>query len=261
MLANHLVKRPSVKVKTDAVNFKALEGYDLTKNTPEDGPGEKVMVDNMSRASYGFHIENTLVQTTERSGIRTKGSGGVVTNCTFRNVAKTATSMVYEIYWGESGIVSDYLFEKNLIDNTGYAHDAPAIDASADSYRYTPICIIGLGGYEIDEEHMLFKNVRIEGNKFVNRYLGHYNEAIFVRAGCNLTIKNNDFGTASNENGTSKYAGVLYLDRALNIELSGNTYSPYVSGNYAMYVKGQQYKNIYGTDVTVNGVSKIPDKL
>lgn len=253
------IRRCAVTVDADTFHPEVLEGIDLTDDSYASD--NKVLVDNLSRASYGFHLDNVLVQNSERSGIRAKASGGVVEHCTFRNVAKTATSMVYEIYWGESGTVSDYTFRNNLIDNTGYAQlGAPKINASADDYRYTPICIIGLGGYTIDEEHMLFKNVVIEGNKFVNRYLGYYNAAIFARAACNLTIRNNDFGTAADENGSTKYAGVLYLDRALNVELSGNTYSPYVQGNYTMYVQGSQYKNIYGTDVTVDGVPQIADQ-
>ena len=63
------------------------------------------------------------------------------------------------------------------------------------------------------------------------------------------------------EDGWEKYCGVLYLNGSANVELSGNTYSPYVQGNYDLIVQGDRYKNIFGTDVSENGVSKIKDKL
>lgn len=255
--------RYAVTVSAEHFHEKALEGFDLTDDHYK--PDEKVLVDNMSQGSFGFRLDNVLVQNTERSGVRAKAAGGVVQNCTFRNVAKTATSMVFEIWWGESGVASDYTFEKNLIDNTGYAHDAPTIDDPKDSYRYTPICIMGLGGYELDEDHMLFKNIVIRDNKFVNRYLGHYNHAIYARAAANLIVTGNDFGTSPEEDGLKTFCKVVYLDRVVNVELSDNTYSPYVDPtldlpNYLLVVDGTKYKNIFGTDVSKNGVSQIQDK-
>lgn len=255
--------RFAVTVKAEYFHEEALKGFSLLDDSYK--PDHKVLVDNMSRASYGFRIENVLVQNTERSGIRAKAAGGVVTNCTFRNVAKTATSMVYEIWWGESGVASEYTFEKNLIDNTGYAHDAPTIDDPSDSYRYTPICIMGLGGNILDEDHMLFKNIIIRDNKFVNRYLGHYNHAIYIRAASGVTITGNDFGYSDLEDGLEIFCQVLYLDRVVNVELSGNTYSPYVDptvegSDYSLVVEGTKYASITGTDISINGVSQIKDK-
>ena len=255
--------RFAVTVKAEDFHPEALDGFALGDD--HYLPTHKVLVDNLSRASFGFYFDNVLVQNTERSGIRCKAGGGVVKNCTFRNVAKTATSMIYEIWWGESGVAFDYLFEKNLIDNTGYAHDAPTIDDPKDSYRYTPICIMGLGGNVLDEDHMLFKNVVIRDNVFVNRYLGHYQQAIYARAAANLTLTGNDFGSSDEEDGLDVFCKVLYLDRVVNVELSGNTYSPFVdptasSPDYRLVVDGTKYKNIFGTDVSVDGVSQIADK-
>ena len=179
-------------------------------------------------------------------------------------MAKTATQSVLEAFWGESGTVSGYLFEKNLIDHTSYnVEGAPAIESASTSYKYTPICIMGLGGSSLDSEYLLYKDIRSEGNKFINRGLDIYNYAIYLRAACNVIIKDNDFGSSDDEieSGGEKFCGVLYLNGAADIELSGNTYSPFIDGMYDYYVHGDLYRNIYGTDVTVDGVSQIKDKL
>ena len=249
------VARYKITVAADAINYKALEGYDLTDDSYL--PDEKVLVDNLSYASYGFIFDNCLIQNGEKSGMRVKASGGTVQNCTFRNLAKTATAMVYEIYWGESGIAHSYTFKNNAVENIGYAkYNATPLDEDSLQYRYTAICIIGLGGSVVDEEHMLFKDILIENNVFSNRCLENYNVAIYARGAGNITIRNNDFGTSEEEDGLDKYAGVMYLHRVVNVELSGNTYSPYIP-NVKDYVQGSLFANIFGEDVG----DSIPDKL
>lgn len=252
------IKRFAVKVAADAVNYAALEGYDLTSDFYE--PDGKVLVDNMSRASYGFRMENTLVHNCHTNGIRAKASGGVITNCTFRNVAKTAVAMIFEIWWGESGVAEDVTFASNLVDNTGFAPDAPPLDYPYANYRYCPVTIMGLGGKSMDADHLLYKRIRVENNKFVNRNLKHYNCAIFARAACGLSVKGNNFGSLPNET-DEKFCGVLYLNATVDVELSGNTYSPFLAGKPTMLVDGDRYRHVHGADVEENGVSLIADKL
>ena len=79
--------------------------------------------------------------------------------------------------------------------------------------------------------------------------------ALFV-----ILYENHSFGWSEEEDGANKICGVLYLSGAANIELSGNTYSPYIEGSITDYVEGDHYKNIFGSDVVIGGVSKIPDK-
>ena len=255
------ILRYAVKVAKDAVNLSALSAYDLTDDSDQND--QKVLVDNYSRASANAVFDNILFQNIHTNGARIKAPGAVVKNCTFHNIAKTATALIFDIWWGESGIVEGYLFENNLIDHTGYAkYGAPTIeDASTYSYKYTPICIMGLGGQHLSDDYLLFKDIRIEGNKLVNRCLDLYNYAIYIRAAKNVTVKNNDFGTSDEEDGWQKYCGVLYLNGAADVELSGNTYSPWIDGGIEFYVHGDKYKNIFGTDVSVGGVSQIKDKL
>ncbi len=241
------IPRYAVKVSKDKINMDVLEGYSLIDDNPE--PTHKVLVDNMSRSSANACFDNTLIQNGHTNGMRFKAPDGVVKNCTFRNVAKTSVSLVYEIWWGESGVAQNFTLQNCIIDRTGYAPEAPAIDSTSSSYKFTPICIMGLGGSSLEANNLLFSDIRILDNKFVNRVLDHYNYAIYARAASNLTIKGNDFGTAEDEDGLFKYAGVLYLNGAANVELSGNTYSPYIDGSTELYVFGDLYKNIYGTDL------------
>ena len=243
------ILRYAVTVAAGTVNMDALRMYDLKDDSHEDA--QKVLVDNMSRASANAYFDNNLFLNGATNGPRVKSPGGTVKNCTMRNIAKTATSLVFDIWWGESGTVEGYLFKDNLIDHTGYnLYGAPTIESTSTSYKYTPICIMGLGGNSLDEDHLLFKDITIEGNKLINRVLVNYNYAIFIRAACNVTIRNNDFGWSEEENwDTNTFCQVLYLNGAANIELSGNTYSPYIDGFPEMYVHGDRYKNVFGSDV------------
>ena len=251
------IQRFAVTVKAEDVNMKALEGYDL--NDDSYLPDHKVVVDNMSKGSYGFVYDNNLVQNLRSNGMRVKASGGLITNCTFRNISKCAILMAFEIWWGESSVAENTTIRNNLIDHTSYGNDHPALDNPSDSYRSTPISIMGLGGKTMDADHLLYKDILIEGNKFINRCVDNYNYAIFARSTVGMVIRNNDFGTAPDEDGLDKYATAIYLNSVVDLELSGNTYSPYIPSKRD-YVGGDRYKNVHGTDVEENGVSIIPDK-
>ncbi len=260
-LAGKDVARYAVTVDMSKVNPGAFSDYDLDDDSP--AADQKVLVENLSRSSANAKFDNCLIQNGHTNGLRLKAPGGVITNCTFRNLAKTAVSLVYDIWWGESGVAQDFTLESCIIDHTGYAPNERSISETQfdieNVYKFCPITIMGLGGSSLDEDNLLFSDIRILNNKFLNRVLDHYNYAIYARAVNRLTVTGNDFGSLSSET-SSKHCGVLYLNGAANVELSGNTYSSYVSGNYSLYVKGSPYKNIFGTDVTVNGVSQIQDK-
>lgn len=228
----------SVKVKADAVNFKALEGYDLSKNTPEDGPGEKVMVDNMSRASNGFSFDNTVVRNIRSRGLLVKASEGRIENCTFENVGMSCVAILYEIFWGESGVTENMTIKNNLFDNTGFF----------DNVKYfAPISIHGLGS-SADEEYLLYKNIHIEGNVIRNRTTDH---AVYVNSAKGVVIKNNDFGNKLGED--------IYLEGAVNVEISDNVFSD-PAAKRTDIIKAEHIKNVYGSDVTENGTPLLPDK-
>ena len=228
----------SVKIKADAVNFKALEGYDLSKNTPEDAPGEKVLVDNMSLASNGFVFDNTVIRNIRSRGLLIKASDGRIENCTFENIGMTGVAILYEIYWGESGVTENTVVKNNLFNHTGFFRNVP---------RYSTIAICGLGSCA-DDDYLLYKNILIEGNVIQNRTTDH---ALFVNSAKGVVIKNNDFG--------NKFREDICLEGAVNVEISDNKYSD-PDAKRTEIIKAEHIKNIYGTDVTANGSPLFPDK-
>ncbi|MBQ8173905.1 MAG: right-handed parallel beta-helix repeat-containing protein [Clostridia bacterium] len=240
------IVRYSVTVPTKKINFDALRGFDLTDDTHH--PDHKVLVDNMSLASNCFLFDNMMVQNVRSRGLLIKASEGVIRNCTFRNIAKVAVAIVYEIFWGESGVSENLVVENNLIDHTSYSPNTSI-------YKHIPIDIMGLGGQSIDPDFLLYKNIVIRGNKFVNRCLKMSPYAIYVQAGCDVTIEGNDFDGVAVETDES-YGKAILLSGAMNVNLSGNTYPSRVRGNYAEMVEGEHYKNVFGTDLG----GKLPDK-
>ncbi|MBP3376645.1 MAG: right-handed parallel beta-helix repeat-containing protein [Clostridia bacterium] len=228
----------SVTVATDAINKKALEGYDLSKNTPEDGPGEKVMVDNMSLASNGFTFDNTVVRNIRSRGLLVKASEGRIENCTFENVGMSCVAILYEIFWGESGVTENMIVKNNLFDHTGFF----------DNVKYlAPISIHGLGS-SVDEDYLLYKNIHIEGNVIRNRTTDH---AVYVNSAKGVKIINNDFG--------NKLAEDIYIEGAVNVEISDNIFSDPTLSRKEI-IKAEHIKNIFGSDVTENDTPLFPDK-
>ena len=233
------VQRYAVKVKTEDVNQNALAGFDLTDDNFRET--HKVLVDNMSRSSNGFFFDNTMVQNVRSRGLLIKASDGRIQNCTFRNIAKVAVAVIYEIYWGESGVSEDVVIEKNLIDNTSFS-------PSGSSYKHIPIAIMGMGGKSVEADFLPYKRIDIIGNKFVNRNISWSPYAVYIQAACDVRLLNNDFGGFDGEN-EDAYCKALLLSGAVNIELSGNTYPIFIDGDIEKYVEGEHYKNIYGDDV------------
>ena len=253
------IARFSLRVQASEVNLAALADFDLTDDDPHDGG--KVLVDNLGAASYGFRFDNTVIRNGNVNGLRIKSSGGVVRNCTIENQAKSAVSIVLDLWWGESGVVEDFVFEKNVIGRTSYCHHrAPTIEDPSSEIKFAPITIMGLSGKVMDADHLLLKNMRIEGNKFTERCAELYDYAIYARAACNLFIRNNDFGDYAPDEGVGRTCYALYLDGSTDVEMSGNTYPAAIRGRASDYVHGTHYRHVYGTDVEQNGLSLIKDK-
>lgn len=233
----------SVKVATAAVNFKALEGYDLSSNTPNDKPGDKVLIDNMSLASNGFVFDNVLVRNIRSRGLLIKASDSKIVNCSFKNIGMSCAAILYEIFWGESGVTENMLVSRNLFDHTGYFRN---ID------HYAPISVQGLGS-RVDEDYLLYKNIEITDNVIKNRTTDY---AVYINSAKGVVIRNNDFGTV-NELG-KQYKADIHLNGAMNIEISDNTYSnPAITPKTG--IVAEHIKNVYGTDVVVDGKTLFPD--
>lgn len=255
------IARFALRVKKDEVNLAALAGYDLSDDDPRDSG--KVLVDNFDAASYAFRFDNTLIRNGSVQAFRIRSSCGSVRNCTVYNLAKSAVCIVLDLWWGESGVVEDFTFERNLIGRTGYCrHRAPTIEDASGEIKYLPITIMGLHGEAMDKEHILLQKFYFVGNKFFDRCGALYDHLIYARAACDLVFRDNDFGdygTGSEWEGRTPY--VLYLDGTADVELSGNTYPAAIRGSVQDYVHGTRYCHVYGKDVERNGFSLIPDKI
>ena len=233
------VEYRQVTVKaSDIINLDVVATYDLTLDQPT--LTDKIQVDNRTRASNGFLMDNTMVKNTRSRGLLLKSSDGAVRNCTFRNNAKCGIAIIYEVYWGESSVSEDIVVEKNLFDNTSYSTAAQV------RYRHAPLIIAGLGGGTVAEDCLLYKNIDILNNKFINRNIHVNPYAIYLQAVRDITIIGNDFGEAADET-FDYYSTAVELNGAMNIKLENNTYSSFATLD-AM-ITGDHYVNIYGGDV------------
>ncbi|MBQ8350731.1 MAG: hypothetical protein IJY20_01645, partial [Clostridia bacterium] len=248
----------SVTVATDLINTKPLADYDLSLNTAEDS--QKVMIDNMSMASNGFIFDNCRFQNIRSRGLLIKSSEGKILNCTFRNIGMSCGAILYEIYWGESGVTENMLIDRNLFDHTGYFNN---IDL------YATISITGLGS-SVEEDYLCYKNITISNNHILNRTSDY---AIYVNSAKDVYILNNtigpfvgnDFGKYPEEGDTpDSPRPVIHINGAMNIEISGNIY-PNMEFAGADYVVAERNKHVYGSDVTMDGTvdgdSLIPDDV
>ena len=251
---NGKVEKRSVTVKTEDVNFDALQGFDLKDNHHRST--NKVLIDNMNMSSNGFRFDNCKFQNIRSRGLLIKASGGVIQNCTFRNIGMSCGAILYEIYWGESGVTEDLLVDRNLFDHTGYF---------ANQDLYATVSITGLGS-SVEEDYLLYKNIVISNNVIRNRTT---NYAVYVNSAKDVKILNNDFGSFVGNNFTNHPEDpetpdnpkpAIHINGAMNVEISGNKYSqpdPIIED----YVHAERNKNVYGSDVEMDGMPLIPDDI
>ena len=251
-------QRKKVTVSLDGFNLNALADLDLKDNHWRSD--NKVLVDNMSKSSNNFVFDNCKFQNIRSRGLLVKSSGGTIKNCTFRNVGMAAAAVLYEIYWGESGVTQDLLIDRNLFDHTGYFENT--------DLRAT-ISVTGLGS-SVQEDFLLYKNITITNNKIERRTTDY---AIYINSARDVVIKNNDFGPFVGNDFTSHPEApdaldtprpLIHINGAMNVWITGNTY-PVMDIPGFEYVVAEQNKNVYGADVSMDGTedgeSMIPDDL
>ena len=226
-------------VATSALNMAAIEGFDLTDNHYD--MANKVLVDNLSRNSAGFTFDNVMVRNTRSRGILVKTVGATIKNCTFQNLGHTGVLLSVEFVWGESSVSQDIKVQKCLFDNVGFINKGFANKTLA------PVAIKGLSS-TVSEEALLYKNILIEGNRFINNQNDH---AVTVNSALNVKIANNVFEESVGEyEGHSR--GVIDVETAMNVEISNNTYSKYLE-KIDDGISAKNFKNIFGTDITLEG--------
>ncbi|MBQ8351409.1 MAG: right-handed parallel beta-helix repeat-containing protein, partial [Clostridia bacterium] len=240
------VDRRSVTVSLDGFNVEALEDFDLKDNHWRSD--NKVLIDNMSMSSNGFKFDNCKFQNIRSRGLLIKASGGTIQNCTFRNIGMSCGAILYEIYWGESGVTENMLVDRNLFDHTGYFKNQD---------RYATVAIEGLGS-SVEEDFLLYKNITISNNHIMRRTIDY---AIYINSAKNVKVLNNTFGPFVGNDFTDHpeepdtYESprpVIHINGGMDIEISGNTYpNPDYLG--MDYVVAERNKHVYGTDVTMDG--------
>ena len=231
-----------INVKTSDVNFEAFEGYDLDDN--EYLMDNKILIDNISANSVGFTFDNVLIQNKNARGILGKTHDIVIKNCTFRGFSSTGVLLSVETTWGESTVPRNVLVERCLFDDTGRNFNTES------NTTYSCIAIQGLGAnssstFAPSEDTLPCRDIRIIGNKFINQN-NYY--AISISAAQDIVVKDNVFEGNPAEDTEKKFRRAIYIDGAMNIEISGNTFSDFTK-DVTKAVIGWNYKNLTGTDV------------
>lgn len=244
----------AVNVKTADIDFDALkdpatgEDYKLEGNEYETD--NRVAVDNLSANSCGYTIENSIVRNSCSRGYLMKATDVNVKNCTFRNVGGACLLITVEPSWAESTVTRDINVERCLFDHCGILYDG--------FYDIHRAAIHIDGPSKIASGDTLpIKNLRFDSNKFTNNEQWY---AITVNSAQNVKITNNTFDRVIDNWHDVKDTAVL-LNTCMDIELSGNTYNlDSYKGDVRNVVYGENYKNVYGTDVTApDGTPLIPD--
>lgn len=231
-----------IKVRTSDVNFEAFEGYNLVDN--EYLMDHKILIDNLSANSVGFTFDNVLIQNKNARGILGKTHDITIKNCTFRGFSSTGVLLSVETTWGESTVPRNVLVERCLFDDTGRNYNTES------NTTYSCIAIQGLGAnssstFEPSEDTLPCRDIRIIGNKFINQN-NYY--AISISAAQDIVVKDNVFEGNPAEDTERKFKRAIYIDGAMNIEISGNTFSDFTK-DVTKAVIGWNYKNLTGTDV------------
>ena len=238
-----------VIVSKDDVDTTALEGYTLdaknatssTNNTPGIN---QVVVDNRSRSSDNFFIDNLYTCNIRSRGLLIKSSGGTIKNCTFENISAAAVAIYYELEWGESGVSENITIKNNLMLHTGYRETS--------NKKVAPISVQSLGYHDFTRP-ALYNNITIVDNVMRNRACDW---AVYIYGASDVTITGNDFGRTVDMQGLSKKKQTVCLDTVNRVTISDNTYpDPTLSVKASFNFTG--VKGLTGTDV--NGGDMFPD--
>lgn len=224
----------------------------------------KVLVDNMSMSSNGFIFENTMIRNIRSRGLLIKASNAKIDHCTFNHVGMGGVAILYEIYWGESGVTENLDVTNNLFDHTGYFNSIE---------RYSPVAIEGLGT-RADDDYLLYTNITIKHNKMINRESPY---AIYVNSAKNVVIEDNYIGIRISNSGIYdesdtnfyRYADdsdqtaefyVFSIVGAKDVKIENNYYE-HIEKQLTDYTASKQeqvlslmvvknYRHIYGSDVS-----------
>lgn len=241
-----------VNVSASALDKEILEiintQYDLSDNS--SSTENRVMVDNLSHNCVGFTFDNVIIRNTRSRGILVKTTDVTIKHCTFQNLAHTGIVICVEPDWGESTAASNVNVLKCVFDNTG------AICDYLTRVDLVPI-YIGTGSETVKENTLPYKNITIDGCKFLNNKSRY---AITAHSTQNLTIVNNTFCEIVDES-VMRFPVSIYIQKSMNVTISGNTFTPNLKDqSITKIVKITSSKNILGSDtVDADGNTLFPD--
>ncbi len=248
----------TVTVSTSAVDFDAIEGYDLNSNWYTDAG--KVLVDNMSANSGAFHFDNTVIRNVRSRGLLLKGVGtvtavevevpsvpaekptpGSVDNQLPRDemddlitpppsyetvyIYTTVRNCTLEnIGMGAIAVLCESEIswgESGVVQNLNIEKNLIRNTGMiGNECIYSPISIEGLGE-STEDGYGLFDTIMVVGNKIENR---HTDYALYVQATKNLTVRGNDFGARYGKTVANDTFAPVYLQAVQGVTLSDNTY-------------------------------------
>jgi hypothetical protein len=233
-------KLMQVKVKAKDVDLGAIEGYntEISHYTMDD----KVIVDNISRNSAFFKLDNCMVRD-NMGRVLVKTREGIIKNCTIRNVPNSGIKLSAEPEWGESSVPCHITIERCLLDKTSTYYGRNSYISTA------PISVEGLGKSDakvtVKPGYIPSKNIRIENNVFRN--IPH---KFFITASAvdGLTIKNNVFESECDETESSDKRAI-YINGCINVNISDNTYSGHLAKDVSRAIEAKNYNDLHGSDV------------
>ncbi|MBE6584810.1 MAG: hypothetical protein E7649_07570 [Ruminococcaceae bacterium] len=248
----------SVTLKTEDIDFDAFispatgKEFDLSDNRYEID--NRLTVDNLSRNCSDYTIDNVMVRDGHSRGFLIKVVGATIKHCTFRNVSYNGLLIRPETEWVESTVSRNINIHKCLFDHTGYIFESGTEIAQS--------CIrIQSTSKVVSNDTLPIDNISITGCKFTNN---EQRTAIWINSAKNVTVKDNTFDPiVKNVHRPEVLGTAVLLDTCLNVDISGNTYNlEQFNGDVKNVIKGSNYANIHGSDVThTDGSPIFPDDI
>ena len=216
-------KLQAIKIRTEDVSFKALEGYDLDDDSEE--PLHRIIVDNVSRASGDYTFDNVLVTHTRARGMAIKSRNVTIKNCTFRELGSAGVMLSCEEAWSENTVAVNTTVKNCIFDNTGRKFELNH------DMKFGAFAIEGLGGLSrkvkpAGDEYACSK-VLLEGNLFINN---SHDFDIAISEAQDVTVRNNTFSNHVNDDGEEFLGIPVKATTCFNIVFEGNRFSPLSEG-------------------------------
>ena len=226
-----------IKIKTEDVNFAALEGYDLDDNTSD--PKNRVIVDNVSRTSSYYTFDNVLVRHTRARGIAVKARNVTAKNCTFRDIGSSGIMISCEENWAENTVGVNTTVQRCLFDHTSHKFGFMS------DMKFGSFAIEGNGGLsklvKPAGDSYPCTNVLVEDCLFINN---PHDYDIAISEAQDVTFRNNTFTNHVDESGEEFLGVPVKVTTCLNVTFEGNRFSTLAGGDKGKIFHIEDSKNI-----------------